>query len=707
MEYSENLTDNTTITTNSETPPILHDGILDQQQVIELGDMADLIPKPVLFVLSFKNLVYTVESNRQSSRVVAPNVVGMVETAETSRFSSTKVLLNDISGAAREGEILAVLGASGSGKSTLIDAIAGRIDKRTLKGSVMLNDEALNTRLLKLLSAYVMQDDLLLPMLTVEETLMFSAELRLPCLLSKSKKKARVEALIHQLGLQNAANTIIGDESHRGVSGGERRRVSIGINIIHDPVILFLDEPTSGLDSSSALTVVKTLQRIAQSGSIVIMSIHQPTYRILGLLDRLTFLSRGQIVYSGTPTDLSRFFSELGHPISENENPTEFALDLINEYEGSEGGTKCFIELYKSWQKMQYPGNSDSGKCSLSLRDAIRTSISRGKLASTSAYNHSSPTSTAANPFWVEFLVLTKRSMKNSSRMPEVFIARLVPMIVTCLVIASIYWQLDISPKGAQERLGCFGFLIVIAYFSCGDALPLLFQERCILCRETAYNAYRYSSYVLSNTVTEMPSLIILSLAITITTFWAVGLAGGFHGYLFFFVTVLASFWAGSSLMAFISAVVPHIMMGYIIVLLSLGFFFLFSGVFINRDRIPWYWIWLHYLSLLKYPFEGVMQNEFDDQLKCFVRGVQMFDTTPLAGIQSDMKLKFLKMLSDASGMNVNSNTCITTGVDILRESGFTALNKWSCLWITVAWGFFFRILFYVSLVFGNKNKRR
>ncbi|KAI3994378.1 hypothetical protein MKX01_012635 [Papaver californicum] len=438
-EYSENLTDhNSTINTNSETSPILLDDILnrvnnvegnDKQQVIELGDMTDLIPKPVLFVLSFNNLVYTVESRRQttspsclqqSSKVVAPNVVDM----------------NDISGAAREGEILAVLGASGSRKSTLIDALAGRIEKRSLKGSLMLNDEALNTRLLKLLSAYVMQDDLLLPMLTVEETLMFSAELRLPCLLSKSKKKARVQALIHQLGLQNAAKTIIGDESHRGVSGGERRCVSIGINIIHDSVILFLDEPTSGLDSSSALTVVKTLQRIAQSGSIVIMSIHQPTYRILGLLD----------LYSGTPTDLSRFFSELGHPISENENPTEFALDLTNEYEGSEGGTKCFIEIYKSWQDMKYPGNSDSGKCSLSLRDAIRT---RGKLASSSASNHSSPTSmisTSANPFWVEFLVLTKRSLKNSSRMPEVLGARLVPMIITCRVIASIYWQLDISP---------------------------------------------------------------------------------------------------------------------------------------------------------------------------------------------------------------------------------------------------------------------
>lgn len=157
------------------------------------------------------------------------------------------------------GEILAVLGASGSGKSTLIDALADRIHKESLKGTVTLNGEILESKLLKVISAYVMQDDLLFPMLTVEETLMFSAEFRLPRSLSKSKKKARVQQLIDQLGLRNAAKTVIGDEGHRGVSGGERRRVSIGIDIIHDPIVLFLDEPTSGLDSTSAFMVVKVL----------------------------------------------------------------------------------------------------------------------------------------------------------------------------------------------------------------------------------------------------------------------------------------------------------------------------------------------------------------------------------------------------------------------------------------------------------------
>ncbi|KOM26925.1 hypothetical protein LR48_Vigan346s000700 [Vigna angularis] len=134
-------------------------------------------------------------------------------------FRRTKTLLNDISGEARNGEIMAVLGASGSGKSTLIDALANRITKRSLKGTVVLNDETLESRLLKVISAYVMQDDLLFLVLTVEETLMFVAKFRLSHTLSKLKKNTRVQALIEQPGLRNAAKTVIGDEGHRGESG--------------------------------------------------------------------------------------------------------------------------------------------------------------------------------------------------------------------------------------------------------------------------------------------------------------------------------------------------------------------------------------------------------------------------------------------------------------------------------------------------------
>ncbi|XP_010259980.1 PREDICTED: ABC transporter G family member 6-like [Nelumbo nucifera] len=691
----------------NETPP---------HQVVNMSDTS-LDPRSLPFVLSFTNLTYSVKIRRKISFSTCFHRTNRLGTTtepidnEPSRFTNTKILLNDISGEARDGEIMAVLGASGSGKSTLIDALANRIAKGSLKGCITLNNEAVPSRLLKVISAYVMQDDLLFPMLTVQETLMFSAEFRLPRTLDKSKKKARVQALIDQLGLRNAANTVIGDEGHRGVSGGERRRVSIGIDIIHDPIVLFLDEPTSGLDSTSAFMVVNVLKRIAQSGSIVIMSIHQPSYRIIGLLDRLIFLSRGQTVYSGSPANLPNFFRDFGHPIPEHENRTEFALDLIRQLEGSPGGTKSLVEFNKSWQQnVKHPTIPEHNQHEHSLKDAISASISRGKLVS-GATNDASPMSssmpTYANPFWTEIAVLSNRSVTNSKRMPELVGIRFAAVMVTGFILATIFWHVDNSPKGVQERLGFFAFAMSTTFYTCAEALPVFLQERYIFMRETAYNAYRRSSYVLSHSIVAIPSLIFLSLAFAAITFWSVGLAGGFSGFLFYFLIIFASFWAGSSFVTFLSGVVSHVMLGYTVVVAILAYFLLFSGFFITRDRIPAYWIWFHYISLVKYPYEAVLQNEFLDPTKCFVRGVQIFDNTPLGVVPEALKLRLLKTLSNSLGMNIGSDTCVTTGVDILRMQGITDLSKWNCLWITVAWGFFFRILFYFALLLGSKNKRR
>ncbi|XP_028783227.1 ABC transporter G family member 6-like [Neltuma alba] len=687
----------------------------------------DLAPPPPppshSFVLSFTHLTYSVKVRRKMSLSScfspkhmdldsSPEVHGVAE----SESKTTKVLLNDISGEARDGEIMAVLGASGSGKSTLIDALANRISKESLKGMITLNGEALDSSLLKVISAYVMQDDLLFPMLTVEETLMFSAEFRLPRSLSKSRKKARVQALIDQLGLRNAANTVIGDEGHRGVSGGERRRVSIGIDIIHDPIVLFLDEPTSGLDSTSAYMVVKVLQRIAQSGSIVILSIHQPSYRIVGLLDRLIFLSHGQTVYSGLPANLQRFFSEFGHPIPDNENRTEFALDLIRELEQNNGGTKGLVEFNKSWQSNQLKSKPNGHETSIngqrvSLKDAIGASISRGKLVSGAPNNSnltmSSSVPTFANPFWIEMAVIAKRSLINSRRMPELFGIRFGAVLITGIILATIFWHLDSSPKGAQERLGFFAFAISTTFYTCAEAMPVFLQERYIFMRETAYNAYRRSSYVLAHSIISIPSLIFLSLAFAATTFWAVGLAGGASGFFFYFLIIVASFWAGNSFVTFLSGVVAHVMLGFTVVVAIIAYFVLFSGFFISRDRIPAYWIWFHYISLVKYPYEGVLQNEFDIQPpRCFVRGTQMFDMSPLGAVPETLKVELLKSMSKTLGMDITSSTCVTTGMDILKQQGITDLSKWDCLWITIAWGFFFRFLFYLALMFGSKNKR-
>lgn len=215
------------------------------------------------------------------------------------------------------------------------------------------------------------------------------------------------------------------------------------------------------------------------------------------------------------------------------------------------------------------------------------------------------------------------------------------------------------------------------------------------------------SSYVLSHAITSIPSLIFLSLAFAATTFFAVGLDGGINGFFFYFGVILSAFWAGNSFVSFLSGVVPHVMLGYTIVVAILAYFLLFSGFFINRDRIPNYWLWFHYISLVKYPYEGVLRNEFENPTKCFVRGLQIFDNTPLGAVPDALKVRLLSTMSSTLGVKITPSTCVTTGVDILAQQGVTDLNKWGCLWITVAWGFFFRILFYLALLIGSKNKRR
>jgi ABC-type multidrug transport system ATPase subunit len=280
-------------------------------------------------------------------------------------------LLHDITGYAPKGCVRAVMGPSGAGKSTFLDALAGRIT--SLDGRVTLDGVDMSPSLIKRSSAYVMQDDRLFPMLTVYETLMFAADFRLGSTVSASDKKRRVENLMEQLGLtvrtnhpaskpvratlcfktdrahilcltryckflklhmmndvaQYSRNTYIGDEGTRGVSGSEWRHVSIGVDIIHGPTLLFLDEPTSGLDSTSAHSVIEKVHDIACARSTLVLTIHQPSSRILLLLlEQVIILARGQLMYSDGPKEVG---AHLGRMVPKGENSIEHLLDVIQE----------------------------------------------------------------------------------------------------------------------------------------------------------------------------------------------------------------------------------------------------------------------------------------------------------------------------------------------------------------------------------------
>ncbi|KAF6154581.1 hypothetical protein GIB67_017963 [Kingdonia uniflora] len=285
--------------------------------------------------LEFSALTYTVVKN---------------EKIEGKWTSQDVDLLHRITGYAPKGSVTAVMGPSGAGKSTFLDGLAGKIASGSLKGRVSLDGTDMSPSLIKRTSAYIMQDDRLFPMLTVYETLMFAAEFRLGSI-SRTDKKQRVEKLIEQLGLTSSRNTYIGDEGTRGVSGGERRRVSIGVDIIHGPALLFLDEPTSGLDSTSAHSVIEKIHDIARSGSTVILTIHQPSYRIQMLLDHLIILARGQLMFQGSPKDVTAHLGRMGRKVPKGENSIENLLDLIQEYDQSDLGVEALAAFAATGMK--------------------------------------------------------------------------------------------------------------------------------------------------------------------------------------------------------------------------------------------------------------------------------------------------------------------------------------------------------------------
>ncbi|KAF4353415.1 hypothetical protein F8388_005017 [Cannabis sativa] len=297
----------------------------------------DIANKAVNFTggLEFSDLTYTVTKKKK--------VEGKWESQEVD-------LLHEIRGYAPKGSITAVMGPSGAGKSTLLDGLAGRIASGSLMGRVCLDGVVMNPSMIKRTSAYIMQEDRLFPMLTVFETLMFAADFRLGSI-SRTDKKHRVEKLIEQLGLTSARNTFIGDEGSRGVSGGERRRVSIGVDIIHGPSLLFLDEPTSGLDSTSAHSVIEKVHDIARSGSTVILTIHQPSSRIVQLLDHLIVLARGQLMFQGPPKDVTGYLNRMGRKVPNGESSLENLIDVIQEYDQSELGVEAVAEFARTGVK--------------------------------------------------------------------------------------------------------------------------------------------------------------------------------------------------------------------------------------------------------------------------------------------------------------------------------------------------------------------
>ncbi|GFO10245.1 ATP-binding cassette sub-family g member 5 [Plakobranchus ocellatus] len=244
------------------------------------------------------------------------------------RRAKPKQVLHNLCMTFNKGELTALVGSSGSGKTSLLDVIAGRAEGQ-VDGVVSYKHEQCTRTMMRQKASYVLQADRLLSTLTVRETLTYMALMKLPGNMTAKEIDKKVQTVIEDMGLRQVSDNRIGGTMIRGVSGGEKRRITIGVQLLKDPEILLLDEPTSGLDSFTARHLVSTLASLAHKGDkLVLLSIHQPRSEIFNMFDRIGILTTGQLAYLGPPSLMVPYFTDIGHPCPRNENPCDFYMDI-------------------------------------------------------------------------------------------------------------------------------------------------------------------------------------------------------------------------------------------------------------------------------------------------------------------------------------------------------------------------------------------
>ncbi|XP_044483658.1 ABC transporter G family member 23 [Mangifera indica] len=561
-------------------------------------------------------------------------------------------ILKSVSFDARGSEILAIVGPSGTGKSSLLRIISGRIREKDFDAkSIAINDHPIISPFqLRKICGFVAQEDDLLPLLTVKETLMFSAKFRLKEMSSKEKEE-RVESLLHELGLSHVADSFVGDEENRGISGGERKRVSIGVDMMHNPSILVLDEPTSGLDSSSALQVIELLASMAKAKQrTVVISIHQPGYRILQYISNFLILSHGSVVHNGSLESLEETIIHLGYQIPVQLNALEFAMEIMQTLEDN------------SYSKNYISANQYSYSISADEEIGLRTQQHKENYRN---FNH---TLYLLNLY--EILVLISRFWKIIYRTKQLLLARTMQALVGGFGLGSVYVNVRKDEAGVAERLGLFAFSLSFLLSSTVEALPIYLQERRVLMKETSREAYKISSYMIANTIVFLPFLFAVSLLFSVPVYWIVGLNPSISAFAFFTFVVWLIVLMASSLVLFLSAVSPDFISGNSLICTVLGAFFLFSGYFIPKENIPKYWLFMYYVSLYRYPLDSMLTNEYwNEKGECFSWGIQ------------------------------DHSECLLTGNDVLKSRGLEEDGRWMNVGIMVGFFVLYRILCWLILI--------
>ncbi|CAN6307963.1 unnamed protein product [Urochloa humidicola] len=512
---------------------------------------------------------------------------------------SPREILGGISGSASPGEVLALMGPSGSGKTTLLSILGGRAGTGAVEGSISYNDEPYG-KSLKRRIGFVTQDDVLFTHLTVKETLTYAALLRLPRTMTRQQKKERAMDIIYELGLERCQDTMIGGSFVRGVSGGERKRVCIGNEILINPSLLFLDEPTSGLDSTTALRIVQLLHDIAEDGKTVITTIHQPSSRLFHKFDKLILLGKGSLLYFGKASEAMPYFQSVGCSPLIPMNPAEFLLDLANGNTNdvsvpSELDDKYLVDAYetrvafKEKKKLLAP---------LPISDDLKATITSSKREWGTSWCQ-------------QYSILFCRGIKER-RHDYLSWMRITQVIATSIILGLLWWRSNPSTlKGLEDQAGLLFFIAVFwGFFPVFTAIFTFPQERAMLNKERAVDMYKLSAYFLARTTSDLPLDLFLPVIFMVIVYFMAGLKATATHFFLSVLTVFLSIIAAQGLGLAIGASLLDIKKATTLASVTVMTFMLAGGFFVKT--VPPFISWLRYLSFNYHTYRLLLKVQYD-----------------------------------------------------------------------------------------------
>ncbi|KAE9001516.1 Pleiotropic drug resistance protein 1, partial [Phytophthora rubi] len=558
----------------------------------------------------------------------------------------TKRILRNVSGVLKPGTITLVLGQPGSGKSSLMKLLSGRFpqDKSVMiQGQVAYNGAStaeLHRRLPQLVS-YVPQRDKHYPELTVKETLEFShatcgedlSERDASSLVNgtpeenaEALKAARAMArhhpdvVIQQLGLENCQNTVVGDAMLRGVSGGERKRVTTGEMAFGNKFVMMMDEISTGLDSAATFDIITTQRSLAKRfRKTVAISLLQPSPEVFALFDNVMILNAGYLMYHGPCEKALAYFESLGFKCPPSRDVADFLLDLGTDkqlqYEErlARGGIvprtpRDFAEAFErssiyshTLKELEEPVGPD-------LVQDMKT--------------HMSVQPEFSQNFWASTSLLMKRQLTITKRETTALIGRLIMNTAIALLCSSVYYQFD--KTDAQVAMGIMFESVLNLSIGQAAQVPTVMAARDVFYKQRGANFFRTASYVLASFVNQAPPIVLESVIFGTIVYWMCGLVSSFWSFFVFLVVLCLTNLALAAFFYFLASASPNLNVASPISSVAVVYVCIFAGYTITKYQIPDYLIWLYWLNPIAWGIRALAVNQYTDSRfdTCVYEGV-------------------------------------------------------------------------------------